>query len=345
MNLRSETSVVRNESVVKPCSTGSLNPNQEDCFTSAACHSPDPLIQATGQLQWNSYIPYQQNVAGQRWGSGVLISPDLFITAGHCFDKSSNKKGWTTPQLFNGLPLEPFQFAPLLAVNFNYQRRSCMNIPTDKPEYNEESFAIESLVEYRNGGLDFAVVKLAGSPGQKYGYVGLDFIEANSWQEILIPQHPRGYEKKVEYGYALRAPDSPRDLLHNANSDGGASGAGISLRYFSGSRSIIGVHTNGIEDEKKLNGGVSINAIYKVSQLVNGMLLFKKGSIPRPLSNNTHPPMQQQQQQKNNEINWTPFIIFGVGVGLIFLILALKDNKKRIEAGPSLVPSSRMKVN
>lgn len=49
-----------------------------------------------GQLQWNNNLAalYTSpgNVSGVRWCTGTLISNDLFLSAGHCFDQ--NGGGW-----------------------------------------------------------------------------------------------------------------------------------------------------------------------------------------------------------------------------------------------------------
>ena len=53
-----------------------------------------------GQLQWNDNLAaiYTNpgNVSGVRWCTGALISPNLFLSAGHCFDQTGG--GWQRPR-------------------------------------------------------------------------------------------------------------------------------------------------------------------------------------------------------------------------------------------------------
>src|SRR4051794_32506437 len=53
-----------------------------------------------GQLQWNNNLAtiYTDpgNVSGARFCSGTLISPDLWLTAGHCFKEGG---GWRFPRV------------------------------------------------------------------------------------------------------------------------------------------------------------------------------------------------------------------------------------------------------
>jgi len=101
---------------------------------------------AVAQVQWNnnlaSIYTSPGNVSGVRWGSGTMISPDLFLTAGHLFDQTGN--GWTRPRV-NGTSntISPQEIATNMHLNFNFQ-----DDPLGNPR-TEQSFAITGLLEYR----------------------------------------------------------------------------------------------------------------------------------------------------------------------------------------------------
>src|SRR5258708_3812054 len=82
----------------------------------------------------------------------TLISNDLFITAGHCFDQTGG--GWERPRV-NGTAniISSAQIAQAMHVNFNYQVD-----PSGNPR-PVSVFPITQLIEYRLGGLDFAIVR------------------------------------------------------------------------------------------------------------------------------------------------------------------------------------------
>ena len=57
-----------------------------------------------------------------RWCSGTMISEDLYLSAGHCFDSVNEPDGWQVPKT-NGTndPIQPKEIARNMHVNFNYQ--------------------------------------------------------------------------------------------------------------------------------------------------------------------------------------------------------------------------------
>ena len=117
-----------------------------------------------GQLQWKDDLHQQFSgpgeshgtVSGIRWGSGGLIGDNLFLTAGHCFDRFGGS--WKRPQR-NGITIESEEMAILMQVNFNYQ----VDGTTEKTVRPGISFPVRKLIEYRLGGLDFAIVQLGVS--------------------------------------------------------------------------------------------------------------------------------------------------------------------------------------
>lgn len=85
------------------------------------------LQSRVGQLQWDTNLADRYdnpgNVSGVRWCTGALISHNLFISAGHCFDQSPGS--WVVPRV-NGTnnAISSEQIASAMHVNFNYPDRS-----------------------------------------------------------------------------------------------------------------------------------------------------------------------------------------------------------------------------
>ena len=79
---------------------------------------------AVAQVQWNnnlaSIYTNPGNVSGVRWGSGTMISSDLFLTCGHLFDQTGGN--WQRPRR-NGTNtiISSQEIALNMHLNFNYQ--------------------------------------------------------------------------------------------------------------------------------------------------------------------------------------------------------------------------------
>jgi V8-like Glu-specific endopeptidase len=224
---------------------------------------------AVGQIQWNANLAaiYANpgNVSGARWCSGTLITNDLFLTAGHCFDQTGG--GWQRPRV-NGTTniIPPSEIATNMHVNFNYQVDPAGN-PRPVSEY-----PITALLEYRLGGLDFAIVRLGGNPGATWGNTPIATTDAATGDMLCIMGHPAGVPKRIEAGPAL-APSGNRIRYDDIDTLGGNSGSGV-LRASDGR--IVGVHTNGgcgpsSPDGTNANFGVRIAALIAASPTLQGL--------------------------------------------------------------------------
>lgn len=222
-----------------------------------------------GQIQWNNDLAtiYSNpgNVSGIRWCTGTLISNDLFLTAGHCFQEGN---GWRFPRNnTTGATISPSEAATNMQINFNYQVDPSGDLRV------EQSFPILDLVEDRLGNLDYAIVRLGGIPGATYGTSAISTTDASVGDMACIIGHPAGVRKRIEAGPVT-------DLHGNSigyndiDTLGGNSGSGI-LRASDGL--IVGVHTNGgcrssdPDSDTAHNHGVRITSIIAQSPTIRSL--------------------------------------------------------------------------
>lgn len=193
---------------------GSLGPSQQ--FVSR--HQ-----RAVGMLRWNNNLAsiYDNpgTVSGVAFCSGTMITNDLFLTAGHCFDQTGG--GWQRPRV-NGTTniISPAEIATNMSVEFNYQVDGVGNLR------QITSVPVLDLVEYRLGGRDFAIVRLDGTPGRQFGLGRLAPEDAQVGDEITIISHPAGRPKRIEAGHVTQFEDF-RIRYNDLDTLGGSSGGGI----------------------------------------------------------------------------------------------------------------------
>ncbi|MGB6847938.1 MAG: FG-GAP-like repeat-containing protein, partial [Thermoanaerobaculia bacterium] len=210
------------------------------------------------------------NVSGVRWCTGTLITQNLFLTAGHCFDRTAGN--WRLPRI-NGTNdvISSADIAANMHVNFNYQVD-----PAGNPR-PVESFTIEELVEHRLGGLDFAIVRLSGSPSQTYGQGIVALEDPNPNDMLCIIGHPAGVPKRIEAG-PLTSVSGDRLRYNDIDTLGGNSGSAI---MHSPTGVIVGVHTNGGCN----SSGTGANSGMRIGRLLEESPTLRKLLVRRVINN------------------------------------------------------------
>ncbi len=178
--------------------------------------------------------------------SGTLLERDLFLTAGHCVGTST--VGST--------------------VRFNYQKNSAGTGLRAASDY-----AVTKVEEDQIGGLDYAILRLAGNPSSTFGTSVPSGFDIESGQAITIIQHPARLPKVVEggtLGYRADGRVSYADL----DTEGGSSGSGV-LQNSTGL--VIGVHTSGTWDDScgpgDPNKGEAMVDLYVQSPIVRELAI------------------------------------------------------------------------
>lgn len=210
------------------------------------------------QVQWNNNLgtvfTNPGNVNDVRWGSGTMIGPDLFLTCGHLFDAAPN--GWTIPRA-NGTStaISPQQAALNMHLNFEYQ------VDPSGVMRAEQRFPITQLIEYRLGGIDMALCRIGGSPGNTYGWTAFATANPANNDMLAIIGHPAGMPKRIEAGPATNVTTSTISY-NDIDTLGGNSGSGI---LHSPSGRVVGVHTNGGCN----TGGTGANTGVAIAQIIS----------------------------------------------------------------------------
>ena len=241
---------------------------------------------AACQVQWNANLAaiYTNpgTVSGARWGSGTMISNDLFLTCGHLFDQTGG--GWERPRQ-NGTTniISPQEIARNMRLNFNFQVDPAGNLRA------EQSFPILDLIEYRLGGIDMAVCRIGGNPGATFGRTLISPTDAASPEMICIIGHPAGQPKRIEAGPVTNINGNLIEY-NDIDTLGGNSGSGI-LRASNGR--LVGIHTNGGCNAASpgagggTNFGQRIAAVIAASPTLRGLLspvttLKFRDDLPKP---------------------------------------------------------------
>lgn len=172
-----------------------------------------------------------------KYCSGSLISSNLFLTAGHCVDSSTIGD----------------------YVAFNYERAAGSTTLLTQSHYR-----VDAIVEDSVGGLDYAILRLAGTPGNTWGIAAVATADPSTGAALTIIGHPNRQPKKIEAG-TLASFSSNYLRYGNIDTLGGSSGSGV----IDSSGRIVAVHTNGgCTSTGGTNSGVRISRIRVVSSVL-----------------------------------------------------------------------------
>ncbi|HEU4408099.1 MAG TPA: serine protease [Polyangiaceae bacterium] len=169
--------------------------------------------------------------------SGTLIANDLFLTAGHCVD------GTTVGQF----------------VSFDFELAA-----NGASLLAQSHFRVSAVLEDSLGGLDYAILRLEGSPGATFGTAVVHTADPSRNDPITIIGHPQGEPKQIEAGTVARVSGS-RITYGDLDTLGGNSGSGI----LDAQGRLVGVHTNGgCTLTGGTNSGMRISRIRSASSIL-----------------------------------------------------------------------------
>lgn len=185
--------------------------------------------------------------SSSKFCSGAMISEDLFLTASHCVGIDTT-----------------IQF-----VAFNYEKAKGSS--KILPQTHVKILEVVENGEVNEGGLDYAILKLEGKPGAKFGFNKVNTSVIEPKELLSIIQHPSGNPKKVEVGHKASTLGVYMGY-GDIDTEPGSSGSTVLDK----DGKAVAVHTNGgCGSNGGENRGVMMSEIVKVSKTIQALAARK----------------------------------------------------------------------
>lgn len=198
---------------------------------------PSTTFVATHKRSKAALASSATSTSSGKYCSGSLIASNLFLTAGHCVDSATIGD----------------------YVSFNYERAA-----GSTTLLTQTHVRVDAIVEDELGGLDYAILRLAGSPGDTWGISAVAAGDPATGAAITIIGHPNAAAKKIEAG-TVASYSTNYMRYGNVDTLGGSSGSGV----LDATGQIVAVHTNGgCTATGGTNSGTRISRIRAVSSVL-----------------------------------------------------------------------------
>ncbi len=169
--------------------------------------------------------------------TGTMIAPNIYITAGHCTSEESFVVGGKR--------------------RFNHQ------LDPSGANRTEDVHLLAELLEDGLGGLDYAILRTDGEPGNIWGVTVPSVFAPTDGETAVMIHHPGAGNKRVSVSALTYA--TGQELRYDLDTAKGSSGAGV-LQASTGY--MIGVHSGAKDSSPCTNGGPSILQIWEHSPII-----------------------------------------------------------------------------
>lgn len=164
-----------------------------------------------------------------------------------------------------------------------------------------ERFVVDTKPVERDPVLDYAILKVRGSPATKYGTIKLAAASAEPGQSMVVVHHPAGRPKVMSRFRCLALAEQGSDqmLKHRCDTMGGSSGSLL----VSSEGTIVALHHSGgliPDDPKSFNQATRMTALIRKSAL---LAEFAHGAVASPRSDPAPAPQPTPDTGKNTKIN------------------------------------------